>query len=68
MLLFSHFEMSLADYRAFVYKLIDLFLVPKSAKMATQRDKDVLNMILNPLMPNANFDETSKAQESKEGR
>ncbi|KAI6183381.1 Tetratricopeptide repeat protein 36-like protein [Aphelenchoides bicaudatus] len=33
--------------------------------MATQRDKDVLNIILNPLMPNANFDE-SKKEESKE--
>jgi hypothetical protein len=36
--------------------------------MTTQRDKDVLNMILNPLMPNANFDENQKDSELKEGK
>jgi hypothetical protein len=37
--------------------------------MTTQRDKDVLNMILNPLMPNKDFNEDMNKQENEnEGR
>lgn len=36
--------------------------------MSTQRDKEVLNMILNPLMPNKDFSEDeNKSNETKEG-
>lgn len=35
--------------------------------MSTQRDKDVLNIILNPLMPTADFDENQNNQIHEEG-